>query len=86
MHPLDWLMERTQDADPRHRGVTHGKIYQVLNREREFTVLAVADALLVAMGAMEALYDGTVEVLENPFRPGCCGMYRPSAVAVLLAE
>lgn len=85
-HPVTWLMERSRDGDPKGRGISFGKITQVLQREREFTDLSVADALLVAMGEMEALYDGTIEIFPNPARPGCCAVYRPSFIAVALAS
>lgn len=84
-HPVTWLAERTRDGDPLGKGVSPGRISKLIHREREFTDLLVADALLVAMGCVEALYDGTIEILPNPGRPGCCHIFPPNPLARALA-
>jgi hypothetical protein len=74
-HPVTWLVERTKDGDPTGRGISPGRIATLLNREREYTDLRIADALLVAMGQVEALYNGTCPIVQNPGKPGCCQLY-----------
>lgn len=79
-NPLVWLYERTRDGDPAGRGISTTRIAKLLRRERVLTELSVADALLVAMGEVEALYDGTITIIPNPGRPGCCRIYQPSGL------
>jgi hypothetical protein len=85
-HPVTWLAGRTRDADPLGKGISADRISKLIRREREYTDLTVADALLVAMGCIEALYDGTVEIMANPARPGCCQLYPPSPLAWALCR
>jgi hypothetical protein len=75
----DFLAERTRDADPVEEGVSIRAIKRVLKRERDWTELSVADQLLVAVRRVDALRDGSVEIVPNPDpRKGCgCSTYEP---------
>jgi hypothetical protein len=79
--PVAWLAQRTRDADPGRDGISTARITRVLRRERQHTELNVADVLLVAIGRVDALYDGTVPIIPNPARPGCCHTYDYDLVA-----
>jgi hypothetical protein len=76
---VDWLAERTAAADPSGAGLGPRAINNVLKRRKQFTDLAVADALLVVVRRAGVLYDGTVEIQPNPERESCCPSYRPAA-------
>lgn len=74
---LQILHERTCVAEEHGSGVRvpPQSIRNVLERRHRWTEFRTADALLLAMGREDALYDGTVVVRPNPLAPGrasCC--------------
>lgn len=67
---VDWLASAA--------GVERHDIENLMRRRTRTTELRIADPLVAAIGAPQALYDGTLDVRPNPrasarARSACCG-------------